>query len=79
MSLKDFHNVRVKVNTIGRGELFIDDKKIHGVRSIKFSAGVDELTEVKLVLAINSLDVDATECEVSHIGSEYRAWIKPAA
>lgn len=44
------HKIRIEMTGAGRGNVFLDDKEIEGVFSIKFEAKVDDANTVHLQL-----------------------------
>lgn len=52
------HHVSIKVNETGQGEVLLDGRKVQGVRSVRFGAAVDAVTEVTLGL-IATVEIDA--------------------
>lgn len=64
-------NVRITMSQHGRGEVLVDGRKIEGVRSIEFRAGVDEVNSVCLDLSVAEVVIDGC-VDVSTIGDTSR-------
>lgn len=63
--------VQITMTEHGRGEVLVDGRKVEGVRSIEFRAGVDEVNSV--CLDISAAEVVINGCvDVSTIGDKSR-------
>lgn len=52
------HKFRVLLTGPGRGQVWIDDKPMEGVKAVSVSAAVDTMTEVKLTLHARDVEVE---------------------
>lgn len=67
--------VRLVMNAPGRGELFIDDKKIDGVTHVEISTGVDQMNSICVKFKSRELEVDGP-FDVTTIGDETRVFAR---
>lgn len=51
-------NVRIVLQALGRGEVFLDDKKIEGVMGLDFSAGAGKLNTLTLTLCVDKATIE---------------------
>lgn len=52
------HQVRIELNTAATsGGIYIDDKRIHGVRAIEYKAGVGDAATVTITLVPKAVEI----------------------
>jgi hypothetical protein len=66
-------NVRIVMSNHGRGEVFIDGKKIDCARNVQLSAGVDQANQVTLMLIPDTLDFEGV-ADVTSMDMEVMEW-----
>lgn len=64
----------------GRGEVFLDGKKLDCVKAIKIEAAVDEINTATLVLNVHGVEVegDVGVVDITDISSDSRTFAKRA-
>lgn len=75
------HRLKLVMSGPSRGEIFIDGKKVEGVRGIDIRAAVDEINTVKLTLSCEAVEVDGDfidpdVVDITAIGDETRRFRK---
>lgn len=74
---------RIAMNGQGRGEVFIDGKKLDGVLSVEFRAGVNEANRLTITMVGAKIDTGDlhgeadVEIEVTSLDSTSRRFAKP--
>lgn len=75
MAINSGRSVRIVLTGHGKGEVFVDGKKLDGVVRVGVSAGVDRINSVTIDFSPQEIEVEGI-FDITTIGEKFREYAK---